>query len=190
MLKRAFHGTGHVKPPRRVLPRRGHARGAGRERDAGARRGAGAADAAHGRHARPTAPSPTGRTSGRSASTSSRPSPARRLRRDVRRRGSSAACRSPSCSDVDAAKERAAKLFAGYNGIPAYQRIRCEGGDDELARHRHHRRRGDRRGPAAGVRRRRGDRPGGGRASASTTTGRPRCSAPWSCSPAWPAERS
>ncbi len=34
--------------------------------------------------------------------------------------------------DVDAAKDRAAKLFAGYSGIPAYQRIRAEGGDEEL----------------------------------------------------------
>jgi 5,10-methylenetetrahydromethanopterin reductase len=34
--------------------------------------------------------------------------------------------------DVDAAKERAAKVFAGYNAIPAYQRIRSEGGDDDL----------------------------------------------------------
>lgn len=30
--------------------------------------------------------------------------------------------------DVDAAKQRAAKIFAGYDGIPAYQRIRDEGG--------------------------------------------------------------
>jgi alkanesulfonate monooxygenase SsuD/methylene tetrahydromethanopterin reductase-like flavin-dependent oxidoreductase (luciferase family) len=35
-------------------------------------------------------------------------------------------------SDVEAAKNRAATLFAGYNGIPAYQRIRGEGGGDEL----------------------------------------------------------
>jgi alkanesulfonate monooxygenase SsuD/methylene tetrahydromethanopterin reductase-like flavin-dependent oxidoreductase (luciferase family) len=35
-------------------------------------------------------------------------------------------------SDVDKAKERAATLFAGYNGIPAYQRIRGEGGDSAL----------------------------------------------------------
>ena len=35
-------------------------------------------------------------------------------------------------SDVDAAKTRAATLFAGYNAIPAYQRIRGEGGDPEL----------------------------------------------------------
>ncbi len=35
-------------------------------------------------------------------------------------------------SDVDDAKQRAAKLFAGYSGIPAYQRIRGEGGDDAL----------------------------------------------------------
>lgn len=34
--------------------------------------------------------------------------------------------------DVGAAKERAAKLFEGYNGIPAYERIRGEGGDAEL----------------------------------------------------------
>jgi F420-dependent oxidoreductase-like protein len=34
--------------------------------------------------------------------------------------------------DVDAAKQRAAKVFAGYNAIPAYQRIRSEGGDAEL----------------------------------------------------------
>ena len=34
--------------------------------------------------------------------------------------------------DVDAAKERAAKLFAGYNGIPAYQRIRAAGGLPDL----------------------------------------------------------
>ena len=34
--------------------------------------------------------------------------------------------------DVDAAKNRAATLFAGYHGIPAYQRIRSEGGDAEL----------------------------------------------------------
>ncbi len=35
-------------------------------------------------------------------------------------------------SDVDAARDRAAALFAGYNGIPAYQRIRGEGGDESL----------------------------------------------------------
>jgi 5,10-methylenetetrahydromethanopterin reductase len=35
-------------------------------------------------------------------------------------------------SDVAAAKNRAAALFAGYQGIPAYQRIRSEGGDDAL----------------------------------------------------------
>jgi F420-dependent oxidoreductase-like protein len=35
-------------------------------------------------------------------------------------------------TDVAAAKNRAATLFAGYNGIPAYQRIRSEGGDDPL----------------------------------------------------------
>ncbi len=35
-------------------------------------------------------------------------------------------------SDVAAAKERAARLFAGYQGIPAYQRIRSAGGDEEL----------------------------------------------------------
>jgi 5,10-methylenetetrahydromethanopterin reductase len=35
-------------------------------------------------------------------------------------------------SDVDAAKTRAATLFAGYNAIPAYQRIRGAGGDPEL----------------------------------------------------------
>jgi F420-dependent oxidoreductase-like protein len=34
--------------------------------------------------------------------------------------------------DVDAAKARAAKLFAGYAGIPAYQRIRSAGGDAPL----------------------------------------------------------
>ncbi len=34
--------------------------------------------------------------------------------------------------DVEAAKDKAAKLFAGYSGIPAYQRIRAEGGDEEL----------------------------------------------------------
>ncbi len=34
--------------------------------------------------------------------------------------------------DPDAAKERAAKLFAGYTGIPAYQRIQAEGGDAAL----------------------------------------------------------
>jgi alkanesulfonate monooxygenase SsuD/methylene tetrahydromethanopterin reductase-like flavin-dependent oxidoreductase (luciferase family) len=34
--------------------------------------------------------------------------------------------------DADAAKERAAALFAGYQAIPAYQRIRGEGGDDGL----------------------------------------------------------
>jgi F420-dependent oxidoreductase-like protein len=34
--------------------------------------------------------------------------------------------------DVDAAKQRAAKVFAGYDGIPAYQRIRSKGGDDDL----------------------------------------------------------
>jgi F420-dependent oxidoreductase-like protein len=35
-------------------------------------------------------------------------------------------------SDVDAAKVRAAKLFAGYHAIPAYQRIRSAGGDLQL----------------------------------------------------------
>jgi 5,10-methylenetetrahydromethanopterin reductase len=35
-------------------------------------------------------------------------------------------------SDVEAAKHRAATLFAGYNGIPAYQRIRGAGGDADL----------------------------------------------------------
>jgi 5,10-methylenetetrahydromethanopterin reductase len=34
--------------------------------------------------------------------------------------------------DVDAAKQRAAKVFAGYNAIPAYQRIRSKGGDAGL----------------------------------------------------------
>lgn len=34
--------------------------------------------------------------------------------------------------DVEAAKSRAATLFAGYNAIPAYQRIRGEGGNHEL----------------------------------------------------------
>jgi F420-dependent oxidoreductase-like protein len=34
--------------------------------------------------------------------------------------------------DVDAAKARAAKLFAGYTGIPAYQRIRSAGGEAPL----------------------------------------------------------
>jgi F420-dependent oxidoreductase-like protein len=34
--------------------------------------------------------------------------------------------------DVDAAKQRAAKVFAGYNAIPAYQRIRSKGGDGDL----------------------------------------------------------
>jgi 5,10-methylenetetrahydromethanopterin reductase len=34
--------------------------------------------------------------------------------------------------DVDSAKQRAAKVFAGYNAIPAYQRIRSEGGDESL----------------------------------------------------------
>ena len=36
-------------------------------------------------------------------------------------------------SDVAAAKERAAKVFAGYNAIPAYQRIRAEGATGEAA---------------------------------------------------------
>jgi 5,10-methylenetetrahydromethanopterin reductase len=35
--------------------------------------------------------------------------------------------------DVDAAKQRAAKVFAGYDGIPAYQRIRLEGGEGDLS---------------------------------------------------------
>jgi 5,10-methylenetetrahydromethanopterin reductase len=34
--------------------------------------------------------------------------------------------------DVDTAKQRAAKVFAGYNAIPAYQRIRSKGGDADL----------------------------------------------------------
>ncbi|HEX4016822.1 MAG TPA: TIGR03564 family F420-dependent LLM class oxidoreductase [Frankiaceae bacterium] len=34
-------------------------------------------------------------------------------------------------SDVDAAKTRAGTLFAGYNGIAAYQRIQAEGGDTD-----------------------------------------------------------
>lgn len=34
--------------------------------------------------------------------------------------------------DADTARQRAAKVFAGYNAIPAYQRIRSKGGDAEL----------------------------------------------------------
>ena len=45
------------------------------------------------------------------------------------RRVSSWACPSRSCDDRDAARERAARVFTAYQGIPTYQRVMARGGD-------------------------------------------------------------
>ena len=132
VLKAAFHGTGHVSASGGVLPDRGHARGA---------RAAATCRCSSRRWPprccgwpapSPTAPSRTGPMSGRSPSTWSPRSAAAAASAGRPAPRVVAGIPVAVVRDVDAAKERAAKLFAGYNGIPAYQRIRGEGGDAEL----------------------------------------------------------